>query len=46
MNHTVEIDRSVSALCYCLERLNNEVDNIDEWRVSVNAGRYELWNLF
>lgn len=38
MNYTVEIDRSVSALCYCLERLNNEVDNIDEWRVSVNAG--------
>lgn len=30
MNYTVEIDRSVSALCYCLERLNNEVDNIDE----------------
>ena len=27
MNYTVEIDRSVSALCYCLERLNNEVDN-------------------
>mgnify|MGYP003296573440 CR=1 FL=1 len=41
MDYTVKIDRDVSALCYCLERLNNEVDNIDEWRVSVNAGGFD-----
>lgn len=38
MRYSVDIDRSVDALAYCLKKVNNEVYDICDWRVSVNAG--------
>ena len=37
MKYTVDIEASVDALANCLRRVNNII-NIDEWNVSVNAG--------
>ena len=37
MRYSVDIDRSVDSVGYCLNRLNNEVDMWD-WRISINAG--------
>ena len=37
MRYTVDIERSVDALAYCLRKVN-EINNIDDWCVSVNAG--------
>ena len=37
MRYSVDIDRSVDSVAYCLNRLNNEVDMWD-WRISINAG--------
>ena len=38
MIYSTEIDKSVYSLTYCLNKLNNEVTNIDEWNVTINAG--------
>jgi hypothetical protein len=37
MRYSVEINRSVDSVAYCLNMLNNEVDLWD-WRISINAG--------
>ena len=37
MRYTVDIEASVDALVHCL-RIVNQIHDIDEWRVSVNAG--------
>ena len=37
MRYSVDINRSVDSVAYCLNRLNNEVDMWD-WRISINAG--------
>ena len=37
MRYSVDINRSVDSVVYCLNRLNNEVDMWD-WRISINAG--------
>lgn len=38
MDYTVDIERSVDALANCLRRVNNGIDDIWDWRVSINAG--------
>ena len=38
MGYSVEIERSVWAVANCLQRVNNGIYDIDEWRISVNAG--------
>ena len=37
MRYSVDINRSVDSVAYCLNMLNNEVDMWD-WRISINAG--------
>lgn len=37
MTYTTDIENTVDALIYCLKKVQ-EIDNIWEWRVSVNAG--------
>lgn len=37
MRYSVDINRSVDSVAYCLNRLNNEIDMWD-WRISINAG--------
>lgn len=38
MKYTVDIDRSMDALAHCMQKVNNEIENIWDWRVSINAG--------
>ena len=38
MRYTVDIDRSIDALAHCIKKVNNEINDIYDWRVSVNAG--------
>jgi hypothetical protein len=38
MDYTVDIERSVDALANCLKRVNNGINDIWDWRVSINAG--------
>ena len=37
MRYSVDINRSVDSVAYCLNKLNNEADMWD-WRISINAG--------
>lgn len=37
--YSVEVDRSISALIYCLQRLQGGIPDFDyEWRIEINAG--------
>ena len=38
MRYSVDIERSVNSLAYCLNKVNNGVNNIDEWTVTINTG--------
>lgn len=38
MKYSIDIERSVDTLAYCMRKVNNEVNNICDWTVSVNAG--------
>ena len=38
MKYTVDIDRSMDALAHCMQKVNNEIEDIWDWRVSINAG--------
>lgn len=38
MGYTVEIDRSVDALTHCMNKVNNRINDIWDWRVSINGG--------
>lgn len=38
MGYSVDIDRSIDSLAYCLQKVNNGINNIEDWRVSINAG--------
>ena len=38
MRYSVDIDRSVNSLAYCLRKVNNEIEDICDWRISINAG--------
>lgn len=36
--YSVDIDRSVESVLYCLKRFNNEVENSYEWSIYANGG--------
>jgi hypothetical protein len=36
--YSIEIERSIWALTHCLQKVKNTVNNIDDWRISINAG--------
>ena len=38
MGYSIEIDRSVDALTNCMQRVHEGVEDIWDWRVSINAG--------
>ena len=38
MEYTIDIERSVDSLARCLNKVHTGIDNIDDWRVSINAG--------
>lgn len=38
MKYTVDIDRSMDALAHCMQKVNNEIEDVWDWRVSINAG--------
>lgn len=38
MKYSVDVDRTVNSLAYCLQRINYHVYNMWDWRVSINAG--------
>jgi hypothetical protein len=38
MRYSIDINRSVEDLAYCLQRISNEINNIYDWRISINAG--------
>ena len=38
MTYSVEIERSIESLTYCLQKVNSNIISIWDWRISVNAG--------
>lgn len=38
MKYSIDIERSVWALTHCIQKVKNCVNNIEDWRVSINAG--------
>ena len=38
MRYTVDIERIIDSLAYCLNKVNREIDNSDDWKVIINAG--------
>ena len=38
MQYSVQIDRMVDALSNCLRKVSTYVEDIGEWKVSINAG--------
>lgn len=37
MKYSVQIDNSVNAFAYCMNKVNDEVCNIWDWSISINA---------
>lgn len=38
MKYSVDIARDIDSLTICMQRVNNGINNIYDWRVSINAG--------
>jgi hypothetical protein len=38
MKYSVDIARDIDSLAICIKRVNNGINNIYDWRVSINAG--------
>lgn len=38
MKYSVDIARDIDSLAICMQRVNNGINNIYDWRVSINAG--------
>lgn len=38
MRYSVDIDRSIDALVNCLRRVQNGIDDIYDWHISINSG--------
>lgn len=38
MKYSVDIARDIDSLAICIQRVNNGINNIYDWRVSINAG--------
>ena len=45
MRYSVDIDRSVDALAYCIRKVNNEIYDIGDWNVRINAGGID-WGIY
>lgn len=37
MKYSVDIERSIDALLYCLNKINDEIEDIWRWDIRVNA---------
>ena len=37
MKYSVDIDRSIDALSYCLNKVNDEIEDILDWNIRINA---------
>ena len=38
MRYSVDIARDMDALASCMQKVNNGIDDIGDWHISVNAG--------
>lgn len=38
MKYSVDISRDVDSLAYCMQKVNNEIYDIPDWYVTINAG--------
>lgn len=38
MRYSVDIARDMDALAYCTKKVNNGINDIGDWRISINAG--------
>lgn len=38
MRYSVDIARDMDSLAYCIQKVNNGINDIGDWRVSINAG--------
>jgi hypothetical protein len=38
MRYSVDIARDMGSLAYCMRKVNNEIYDIADWRISINAG--------
>jgi hypothetical protein len=38
MRYSVDIARDMGSLAYCMQKANNEIYDIVDWRISINAG--------
>lgn len=38
MRYSVDIERSMDSLAYCMQKVNNGINDIWDWRISINAG--------
>lgn len=37
MKYSVDIDRSIDVLSYCLNKVNDEIEDIWDWNIRINA---------
>ena len=38
MRYTVDIERSMDSLAHCMQKVNNGINDIWDWRIQINAG--------
>ena len=38
MKYSVDIARDMNSLTYCMQKVNNGINDIWDWRISINAG--------
>lgn len=38
MKYSVDIARDIDSLSTCIQRVNNGINNVYDWRISINAG--------
>jgi hypothetical protein len=38
MKYSVDINRSIDSLAYCLQKVSNELYEIADWNIRINAG--------
>lgn len=38
MKYSVDIARDIDSLATCIQRVNNGINDISDWRISINAG--------
>ena len=38
MKYSIDIARDIDSLATCIQRVNNGINNVYDWRISINAG--------